>query len=214
MAPDVAVGRSQAMAIAAAKRRRALTEDEIRRLLATAQARPLEEALTVRHGARTGELSAKVRPVVKARLETLGLERALVYKTLVLTGLRRGELASLTVGQLELDSPHPHVALKAADAKNRKAARIPLRADLVADLRAWLARKLEEAQREAKRDGEPVPSRLALGTPLFWVPKGLGRILERDLAAAGIPKRDERGYTADVHALRRQRCGTRRSTAP
>ena len=38
--------------------------------------------------------------------------------------------------------------------------------------------------------------------PLFRVPAGLVRILNRDLLAAGIPKRDERGRTIDVHALR------------
>src|SRR5581483_8317889 len=36
----------------------------------------------------------------------------------------------------------------------------------------------------------------------FYVPKGLLRILHLDLKAAGIPKRDERGRTVDVHALR------------
>ena len=34
------------------------------------------------------------------------------------------------------------------------------------------------------------------------MPSGLVRILNRDLAAAGIPKVDERGYSVDVHALR------------
>jgi hypothetical protein len=37
---------------------------------------------------------------------------------------------------------------------------------------------------------------------VFDVPAGLVRILDRDLVAAGIPKRDERGRTVDVHALR------------
>ena len=38
--------------------------------------------------------------------------------------------------------------------------------------------------------------------PLFTVPAGLVRILDRDLLAAGIDKADERGRTIDVHALR------------
>lgn len=37
---------------------------------------------------------------------------------------------------------------------------------------------------------------------LFVVPAGLVRILDRELLAAGIQKRDERGRTIDVHALR------------
>ena len=38
--------------------------------------------------------------------------------------------------------------------------------------------------------------------PLFTIPAGLVYILDRDLQAAGIPKRDERGRTIDAHALR------------
>ena len=38
--------------------------------------------------------------------------------------------------------------------------------------------------------------------PLFTVPVGLVRILDPDLLAAGIDKRDERGRTLDVHTLR------------
>jgi len=34
------------------------------------------------------------------------------------------------------------------------------------------------------------------------VPAGLTRILDRDLATAGIPKRDERGRVVDIHAPR------------
>ena len=38
--------------------------------------------------------------------------------------------------------------------------------------------------------------------PLFVVAESLGKILDRDLLAAGIDKADERGRTIDVHALR------------
>jgi len=41
-----------------------------------------------------------------------------------------------------------------------------------------------------------------LDEPLFTVPQDFVRILDRDLAAAGIPKRDARGRTVDLHALR------------
>src|SRR5439155_7986767 len=37
---------------------------------------------------------------------------------------------------------------------------------------------------------------------VFEVPSGPRRIFDRDLKHAGIPKRDERGRTLDVHALR------------
>jgi integrase len=119
------------------RQRRSLTEDEMVKLLDVARRRPLEDALTVRRGKDKGKLLCKVRPEVREHLTLLGRERSLIYKTMLLTGLRRGELASLTVGQLALDGSHPHVILEAADEKNRQGARIPLRADLAADIKDW-----------------------------------------------------------------------------
>ena len=134
----------------------------------------------------------------------------MIFKTLVLTGLRKGELASVTVGQLELDGPCPHVTLNAADEKNRQGNSLPLRTDLAEDLRKWLATLQNERHGASDADGGRIAltfqrdagDALPLDTPLFTVPKGLVRILDRDLIAAGIPKRDERGRTIDVHALR------------
>jgi integrase len=196
------------------RQRRAMTEPELVDLLAIARERPLLEALTVRKGPRKGERYADVRPEVRERLRLLGRERALIYKTVVLTGLRKGELTSLTVAQLRLDEAVPSVALDAADEKNREGNDIPLRDDLAADLRDWLADKLHRLQGEARLAGAPIPARLPPDTPLFDVPNGLVKILDRDLVAAGIArrtkvkgkwiidKRDDRGRSLDVHALR------------
>ena len=139
---------------------------------------------------------------MRERLEAVGRERALIYKTLVLTGLRKNELATLTVAQLRLDGPIPYVDLDAADEKNREGNDIIIRADLADDLRAWLADKLAALQAEALGRGEPIPARLPGDTSVFDVPTGLDRIFDRDLKLAGIAKRDERGRTLDVHALR------------
>jgi hypothetical protein len=69
-------------------------------------------------------------------------------------------------------------------------------------------------QQAAVEDGSPIPARLAPDTPLFDVPDKLCKILNRDLVMAGIArrvkvgdkwrieKRDDRGRTIDVHALR------------
>ena len=65
----------------------------------------------------------------------------MIYKTLVLTGLRRNELASLTVGQLELDEPMPFAVLNAADEKNRQGSTLPLRTDLATELRDRIGEK-------------------------------------------------------------------------
>jgi integrase len=197
------------------RQRRALTEAELVRLLDVAQRRPLVEAMTVRRGKRKGQLAANIRDDVRRQLELLGRERALIYKTLVLTGLRRGELASLTVGQLELDGPLPCIVLDAADEKNRAGSTLPLRSDLAADLALWVK---ELAQRHSGDSGEfegplclpmttvPAETGLPADAPLFNVPSGLIRILDRDLTLADIPKRDDRGRTIDVHAMRTSFC--------
>jgi integrase len=196
------------------RQRRSMTEPELVNLLAVARERPLLEALTVRKGPRKGERYADVRPEVRERLAWLGRERALIYKTLVLTGLRKGELASLTAAHLHLNGPVPFAALDAADEKNREGNGIALRDDLAADLRDWLADKLRRLQDEARQAGAPIPARLPPNAPLFTVPAALVKILDRDLVAAGIArrvkvdgmwridKRDDRGRTLDVHALR------------
>ncbi len=190
--------------------RRSLTEDELGRLLSAARQRPLLDAMTIRRGRRKGEVIGKLRDDVRDKLERLGRERELIYKTLALTGLRKSELASLTVGQLHLDGERPFAELQARDAKNRTDATIPLRRDLADDFLAWLA---EKAQREpadvlAFNAGAGLSihrtdaTTLAADVPLFRVPVELVKILNRDLKRAGIPKLDERGRVLDVHCLR------------
>ncbi len=184
------------------RQRRAMTEPELVKLLAVARERPVLEALTVRKGPRKGERYANVRPEVRDRLDWLGRERALIYKTLVLTGLRKGELSSLTVAHLRLDEAVPFLSLDAADEKNREGSDLAVRDDLAADLRDWLAAKLRRLQDKALASDAPIPARLPPDTPLFDVPVKLSKILNRDLKLAGIAKRDDRGRTLDVHALR------------
>ena len=62
--------------------------------------------------------------------------------------------------------------------------------------------QLDELKEQARESGNPIPARLPPATPLFHVPSGMTRIFDRDLAAAGIPKRDERDRVVDIHALR------------
>jgi len=207
--------------------RRALTEDELRRLLKAARLRPVadygretvplppEEKKgrstwryvpltweTLEAAYEHGRAVLSRRPEYLAEQERLGRERALIYKTMVLTGLRKGELASITVGQLQLDADRPHIEVMAKDAKAGRGALVPLRDDLAADLREWLHEKLAVQQELARLSGKPVPLRLPLDEPLFTVPRNLIKSFNLGLAAAGIPKEDERGRTVDLHTLR------------
>jgi len=112
---------------------------------------------------------------------------------MVLTGLRKGERASLTVGQVHLDNETPHAELLTKDEKAGRGARVPLWGDLAADLEDWLGEKLAAFQEMARLTEKPVSLCLPAGEPLFTVPQDFVKILDRDLAAAGIPKRDDRG---------------------
>jgi len=95
------------------RERRALGVDDLMRFLEAARTRPLLDALTIRRGKNKGKPLAKVKPETRRQLERLGRERELIYRTLIFTGLRQNELASLTLGQARLDAEVPHVVLKA-----------------------------------------------------------------------------------------------------
>jgi len=109
----------------------------------------------------------------------------LIYRTFILTGLRLNELRTLTVARLDLTAGREVIRLETRNEKSGAGSTLPVRADLADELRQWIAEK-----------------KLTAAELLFTVPAGLRRILDRDMKAAGIPKRDERGRTVDVHALR------------
>lgn len=161
--------------------RRALTSDEVARLIRAAAERPVAARLAQTCRVATdGQVSA-------ARIE--GAKTALIYRVLFETGLRVGELKALVWGDLDLRGPVDapgciHVGRSIA--KNRKASSIPIRPGLKAELVAW--RDLTGLRSSKDR--------------VFRLPWRPAERLRRDLAYAGIPYRDERGRHADLHALR------------
>ena len=76
------------------------------------------------------------------RYSISGPERALLYWLAVETGLRANELASLTPLSFDLDGAHPTVTVAAAYSKHRRQDVLPLRPDMAAALRVFLACKL------------------------------------------------------------------------
>ena len=118
--------------------------------------------------------------------EREGMERALVYKTAFLTGIRRGELARLTWGDLDLDSAPLTLRVQAQVAKNGREAHQIVRADLEADLRAWKALNPQAGEMD----------------PIFNVPERINQELKKDLAAAEILERDVQDRVFDFHSLR------------
>ena len=213
------------------RQRRALTEAELSKLLIVARLRPLAEfgretvrktnpanATREKRSRATWsckpltfiELPAAVdrarerlkdNPDFIAQQERLGQERELIYKVAVTTGLRKNELASLTIGQLDLDGDFPHVRLNAADEKNRKGNSIPLRSEVADELREWLQSVGADSRNVLSMFGRGDSDNSA-AAKLFNVPDDLCKVFERDRAVAGIAKSDDRGRTVDVHALR------------
>lgn len=169
--------------------RRALSEDELRRLLAEARERPLRTAQSNRggRGNKGGKTvhQAKVRPEVRERLILLGRERALIYKTAVFTRLRADELRHLKVAHLDLDGTLPIYELPGKYTKNGKPAKGALLPEFVEQLRRFIA--------DSGKGG---------ADPVFTVPDRMNKIFKRDLRAAGIPLRDHEGRYATFHSLR------------
>jgi len=141
------------------RERRALGDDEISRLIEATERGP-------------------------ARFKMDGERRAMLYRAAIGTGLRAGELASLTPRSFDLDADPPTVTVEAAYSKRRRRDVQPFRSDLADSLRPWLARQ---------KPDEPL-----------W--RLLGRhasaMLKPDLGAAGVPVTDDAGRVADFHALR------------
>lgn len=169
--------------------RRALTEDEVRRLLEEARQRPLRTAQSNRGGrGNTGGKvvhQAKVRDEVRRRLILLGRERALIYKGAVFTGLRANELRHLKVGHLVLTGSLPIYELPGKYTKNGKPAKGALLPEFAEQLRQFIA-----------------DSGKGQADPVFTVPEKMCKIFKRDLRAAGIPLQDHDGRYATFHSLR------------
>lgn len=176
--------------------RRALAGPEIVKLLQAAESRPLHDHLATgakkvspRKNKVVNERLAKIDETNREKANLLGLERKLLYATLIYTGLRKSELASITFAQVFLDHEIPHFVLAAKDEKSRRGATLPLHPELVAELRKWVELKMRDENYSPK-------------DKLFRVPDALSKILNRDLQFAGIEKRDALNRVVDVHALR------------
>lgn len=214
--------------------RRALEPNEISNLLKVARFRPVAEfgrqsvkadssasanprkratwkkapltLATLPDAYQLGRIALENAPETLARLESLGIARELMYLVFLTTGLRKNELASVTVGQCHLDKGGAWIELEPEAEKSGAGSSIPLREDVAERLRVFVShrRAAHELDRPdtismesptAKRD--PMES-----APLFDVPRDLVRILDRDMQTAGIPKADAQGRVVDVHSLR------------
>ena len=112
------------------------------------------------------------------------MDRSMLYRIAVFTGLRANELASLTKASFDLEAMT--FTLAAAAAKNRKATTLPLAPALAESLGDWFGK----LQRDALFPGSWTLRRKA------------GKMLKRDLKRTGIAYRDAAGRVVDFHSLR------------
>jgi integrase len=68
-----------------------------------------------------------------------GEQRARIYELAYMTGLRRGELGSLTPRSFDLAAKTPTLTVEAAFSKHRKKDTLPLHPELAAKVREWIA---------------------------------------------------------------------------
>ena len=111
--------------------------------------------------------------------------RTLLMVSSIDTRTRRGEIASLTPASFELDASPATVRVPAGMSKNRKETLLPLHPAFVKQIRSWLGGRQPDAP----------------CWPGTWTDRS-SQMLQVDLAAGGIPYRDEAGKVFDFHALR------------
>lgn len=162
-----------------------LTADQVQRLAAAAEQRPVQ---------RYREKHPQAYPETVAKFALQGRHRGLLYLFSALTGLRSSECKGIRWADLELGDEHgadAWVTPRPATTKAKRRDPLPLDQRLATMLAAW-------REAEAKRTGKvPAPA-----APVFHVPKNLPEQLRKDAEWAGIPLVDEDGRRLDFHALR------------
>ena len=174
----------------AARTRAAYTPSMLRRLVAAARDYPLTARSVNRggrpraDGSRPTVSPSKLTPEAVAKFTRQGADRSLMYRLLIATGLRLGELSRVVVGERHGRTLMvPGHKLKVVAVGH---VRFKLPPTLAADLEAHLA-------------DSPA------GAPLVTVPdaSNLSGLHARHLTLAGLPAADKYGRRYDVHAIRK-----------
>lgn len=116
-----------------------------------------------------------------------GPDRLVLYTLAGNTGFRASELGSLKPSSFRLEANPPTVTVKAAYSKHKREDVQPIRPDVAAMVRQYIA-------------GKPAQSLLWPGN---WT-DCTAEMVRLDLAAASLPYQDDEGEFFDFHALRGQ----------
>ena len=179
--PLIGLARIKGKLVKPSRPRRAMSQEEVGRLLKSAEARPLRELLMIRRGERKGQFVANVGKRASEKAARLGRERRLCYLLAFWARLRRSEIRQLRWSDIELDVVPPRIVLRAETTKAKRADTVPIHQQLAAELLAC-----RPAGADLSRVVKTVPSMQAF---------------RLDLAAAGIRDVDSLGLHVDLHAL-------------
>ncbi len=161
--------------------RQALTSEQVLRLVAAAETRPVQQWKATHPAATAADLEVLARK---------GRRRGVLYLTAALTGLRRAELAGLRWVDLDLGE-RPTVTPRPSTTKAKRRDPLPLDAGLAARLKA------HREDIALERGRVPAPTEL-----VFHVPKNLTEQLAKDARWVHIDVVDADGRRLDLHALR------------
>lgn len=151
----------------------------------------LNAATDVRHPRRaltSAEVSRLIESARQSGVEVqkyTGEQRARLYLLAYMTGLRKGELASLTSRSFQLDAKQPFLVVEAGASKHRRRDVLPLHPTLIPVLRETIA---------GMGEGEALFPNLA--GKKTWI------MVKSDLERVGIPYHNAEGI-ADFHAAGR-----------
>jgi integrase len=161
--------------------RRALSDDEVARLLAATAARGS---------------SYNMAPA----------DRVLAYELALGTGLRGGEIRKLTAGNVVTDGPRPYIFVRASIAKNGKLVRQPLPSPLAAKLRLYI---IDRAPATPLFPSFPSRSNLVRmlrsdlrAARVAWLDEVKGEEFKRRLQSAFLAYVDGERRHADFHSFR------------
>jgi site-specific recombinase XerC len=139
-------------------------------------------ALTVHEAERLIQTTCDSKRVVR---HLAGRDRAVLYLLAQSTGLRRGELRKLRPPSFDFSAVLPTVVVRAANAKGRRNDTLPLSPEVAAIMREYVA---ERAANDLVWPGS------------WW--RQSAKMLQRDLADAGIAAIDDEGRVVDFHSQR------------
>lgn len=164
------------------RKRRALENDELSRLVAAARTRAL-----------AGYVAShpKADAAKRAQMERQGANRAIAYQLGALAGLRFNEIKTLQWGDLNFDRAPAQLTVRAKNAKSKREDTVPISDALARELLDWRYAKAAELGRN------PLPNERVV-----FVGSRFRDSFRSDCKAAGIELKDAMDRWADVHSLR------------